>query len=243
MREQLDIWQAFGRNDFNDEAWKPITCKEDLLSNRTFYCATHKTSDRFFSLELVSTAYTHFSDKNYKKGYRLIINESAGEFYHPEAPRYSKETRWWCSAEQLNAAWSPKSVSGYIHGVGSLKGLIWKKDGKIHQDDDTPAVISYDDLGRMESQVWYTLGKRHRVCGPAFIQHIYETNQKGYAWFVNGIELEKFHKHSGSAEKLMEYANSKPHFIKEVIEIGSKNRWLESDQVEAIKAAIDFATF
>lgn len=55
---------------------------------------------------------------------------------------------------------------------------VWRKNGKIHRDEDLPAIIHSDG-----TQAWYKMGKRHRDGDkPAIVA------QKGRykAWFKNG---------------------------------------------------------
>lgn len=54
--------------------------------------------------------------------------------------------------------------------------IKWYKNGKLHRDDDLPAVIWKEG-----TQEWYQHGLRHRENNPAIIR-----KDSLYAWWLNG---------------------------------------------------------
>jgi hypothetical protein len=66
--------------------------------------------------------------------------------------------------------------------VTSRGDKAWHKDGKLHRDNDKPAIIYGDG-----SMSWYKDDMRHRDSGgPAYI--IYSSTQ---LWFINHLKLTK----------------------------------------------------
>lgn len=94
------------------------------------------------------------------------------------------------------------NYSGFLF-VFAEDSLYHFKDGKIHRDDDKPAVINKDNekywyqnnvlhrvnnpaVIKLDSELWYLNGRRHRIGGPSFYGRGFESR-----WYVNGLEYDE----------------------------------------------------
>lgn len=60
----------------------------------------------------------------------------------------------------------PEKYSG-ICTVTYNNSIFWIKNGKIHRENDLPAVISFDGDGQTKQYQWVCDGERHRLYAPA----------------------------------------------------------------------------
>lgn len=126
---------------------------------------------------------------------------SSIQFGHPITARTNdwmknNKIAWCCDKKTI------KNYSGFLF-VFSESSLYHFKDGKIHQDDDKPAVVTETNekfwyqnnaLHRVNNPAiielgfehWYLNGKRHRIGGPSFYGQGYKPK-----WYVDNLEYDE----------------------------------------------------
>jgi len=105
----------------------------------------------------------------------------------PEAMEYSEngqlQAERWFSRHRAGC-----ELPAAILYEKSKKCVIWKnEDGEIHRDFDLPAVIIYDEAGRVGIEQWSVKGRVHREGGQPAVIRYRENGQIRYErWSING---------------------------------------------------------
>ena len=71
----------------------------------------------------------------------------------------------------------------------------WYNNGELHRKDG-PAYIEYDENGKMYFETWYNYGKLHRKDGPAYIEYDENGEIVYEKWYINNV----LHREDGPAK-------------------------------------------
>lgn len=81
----------------------------------------------------------------------------------------------------------PEGFSG-VCTIPNTNAMFWIKNGKIHRDNDLPAIITFDRLGQTLNYKWLQYNVLHRVGAPAILYErtLKNTNQ----YWLNGNQYD-----------------------------------------------------
>lgn len=125
-------------------------------------------------------------------GLQFIESVNPGFIYTPEFKAYVKD---YLKIVEENAYTSfilgDREYRKYKNGDEK-----WYKDGKLHRDNDLPAIIEIFDNEKLFHEAWYMNGKRHRKYNHASVFYYHHSNGKKFeSWWKNG----ELHREEGPA--------------------------------------------
>lgn len=100
------------------------------------------------------------------------------------------EEKWYKVTEKGAIKHRTGDLPAVIHSRnndGSIIGLRWYFDGKLHRIGDLAAEINYYKNGNLFSQYWYRHSRLHRDNGPARIYYN-KDEIRSQQWYLNGVE-------------------------------------------------------
>lgn len=75
----------------------------------------------------------------------------------------------------------------YYPKSDKVRFQAWCKNGKLHRENNQPALIKYSKNGNLLSKTWFLDGEKHREFGPAHIDYDFNQGVIEYYWYHNGV--------------------------------------------------------
>ena len=74
-----------------------------------------------------------------------------------------------------------------VYGLGA-KVKYYCDNGRLHRDNNEPALILHGDNNKVTSKIYYLNGRKHRLNGPAYIGFKENGNISFVEYYLDGIE-------------------------------------------------------
>jgi hypothetical protein len=124
-------------------------------------------------------------------------------------------------------------IERHFCSSGEIACEIYYYRHQMHRIDG-PAYTSYYKSAKIEIQVYYIKDVRHRLDGPAYLRRFESGEIETEEYIVNGIFLKTFEKYYSIKEKIFEYIQKYPKYIKEVELLARHNNWLNEKELELL---------